>query len=246
MRALGLEDAVGLEGGYRAYRRRVMDVLSKWTRPRHVVSLRGLTGVGKTLVLRAVERLRPGWTLDLEGIAGHRSSLLGMVGLRPVSQKAFESGLAARLGEGFPADVMVVEGESRKVGDVVVPALLWEAMLGATNVEVTASVGRRVEVLSEDYLADPASRPKLREQLAAVSARMPDRPDLTGMLDRDEIAPLVETLLEHYYDPLYRKSEAGKVYAVSITAESAEGAARAVVEWVEGTLLTGDSADRSH
>ncbi|MEM1449174.1 MAG: tRNA 2-selenouridine(34) synthase MnmH [Planctomycetota bacterium] len=245
MRSLGLENAVGLDGGYRAYRRRVMDTLAAWTPPSHVVSLRGLTGVGKTLVLRAIEALRPGWTLDLEGIAGHRSSLLGMVGLKPVTQKAFESGLVARLAEctrgGAPADLLVVEGESRKVGDVVIPGPLWTAMRGATNVEVVASTRRRVEVLAEDYLADPDARPLLREQLEAVSRRMDGAPDLAGMLDRDEIGPLVEALLEGYYDPLYRGSEAGKEYAVQVSSESAEGAAAEVVAWVEEHLLGVDS-----
>ncbi|MEM9382088.1 MAG: tRNA 2-selenouridine(34) synthase MnmH [Planctomycetota bacterium] len=241
MRSLGLERAVGLEGGYRAYRRSVMDALAAWTPPPHVVSLRGLTGVGKTLVLRAIEALRPGWTLDLEGIAGHRSSLLGMVGLKPVTQKAFESGLVARLEQGAPAGLLVVEGESRKVGDVVIPGPLWTAMRAATNVEVVASTRRRVEVLAEDYLADPDARPLLREQLEAVSRRMDGAPDLAGMLDRDEIGPLVELLLERYYDPLYRGSEEGKVYAVQVSSESAEGAAEEVVAWVEEHLLGVDS-----
>ena len=206
-----------------------------------MVSLRGLTGVGKTLVLRALEALRPGWTLDLEGIAGHRSSLLGMVGLEPVTQKAFESGLVARTGVGFPAGVMIVEGESRKVGDVVVPSRIWDSMVGATNVEVTASVERRVVVLSDDYLADPSSRSRLREQLIRVSERMDDHPDLAGMLDRDETGALVEILLERYYDPLYRKSETGKQYALTISAESAGTAAAGVVSWVEAALLGGES-----
>ena len=233
MRAIGLDRAVGLDGGYRAYRSRVLSGLASWTPPRRVVSLRGLTGVGKTLVLRAIEGLRPGWTLDLEGVAGHRSSLLGMVGLQPVSQKAFESGLMARTDAGFPGGVMVVEGESRKVGDVVIPARIWESMLGATNVEITASTERRVAVLSEDYLADPAARPKLREQLLAVGGRMDGQPDLAGLLDRNEITELVEVLLARYYDPLYRRSEEGKEYALRVTAETAEGAAREVVGWIE-------------
>ena len=236
MRSIGLDTAVGLEGGYRAYRRDVMERLAAWSPPALVVSLRGLTGVGKTLVLRAIEELRPGWTIDLEGIAGHRSSLLGMVGLEPVTQKAFESGLARRLEAGFPAGVMVVEGESRKVGDAVIPAPLWESMCGATNLEVFASVERRVAVLSEDYLADPASVPLLRRQLEAVAARMPGTPDLAGMLDRGDIAPLVELLLEEYYDPLYRRSEGRRVYAASIRSESAEVAAAEVVRWIEERL----------
>lgn len=238
MRSIGLDTAVGLEGGYRAYRHSVMERLEAWEPPELVVSLRGLTGVGKTLVLRAIEELRPGWTLDLEGIAGHRSSLLGMVGLAPVSQKAFESGLCRRAERGFPEGVMVVEGESRKVGDAVIPSSFWAAMGAATNIEITAQTPRRVEVLSEDYLADPAGLPLLRRQLETVSERMPGAPDLAGMLDRGEIGPLVELLLERYYDPLYRRSEAGKEYAVSIDAACAEDAASAVIRWVEDRLAS--------
>ena len=233
MRSIGLDAAVGLEGGYRAYRRSVMERLGEWQPPGLVVSLRGLTGVGKTLVLRAIEELRPGWTLDLEGIAGHRSSLLGMVGLAPVSQKAFESGLLRRVERGFPAGVMVVEGESRKVGDAVIPSTLWSAMGSATNIEVTAQTSRRVTVLAEDYLAEPAALPVLRQQLETVSKRMPGEPDLPGMLDRREIGALVELLLERYYDPLYRRSESGKVYAAKVDAENAEEAAAEVIRWIE-------------
>ena len=91
-------------------------------------------------------------------------------------------------------------------------------------------------MLSEDYLADPSSLGKLREQLVVVASRMADTPDLAGMLDRGETDTLVERLLEGYYDPLYRRSEEGKIYRDSIDAESAEGAACSVVEWVEGRL----------
>ena len=91
LRGFGLE-AVVLQGGYKSYRREVIAELDGLELPR-TFSLRGLTGVGKTLVLRELERQRPDWTLDLEGLAGHRSSILGMVGLEPCSQKAFDSRL---------------------------------------------------------------------------------------------------------------------------------------------------------
>ena len=83
LRGLGWDEVLILEGGYKAYRRHVIDSLNEATPPEAFV-LRGLTGVGKTLVLRELERIRPGWTLDLEGHAKHRSSILGMVGLEPV------------------------------------------------------------------------------------------------------------------------------------------------------------------
>jgi tRNA 2-selenouridine synthase len=192
--------------------------------------LRGMTGVGKTLVLREVERLRPGSTLDLEELAGHRSSLLGMVGLQPVSQKTFETGIRERLARGFVGDLMIVEGESRKVGDVIVPPRVWSALQGATNLWLEAPIARRVDVLIEDYLARPEALPTLRRQLDAVAARMPQRPDLVAMLDRGDARALVELLLVKYYDPLYGNSEAGRSYAATVDATDPTAAARAVLE----------------
>ena len=197
--------------------------------------LRGLTGVGKTLILRELERIRPGWTVDLEGVARHRSSLLGMVGLEPVSQKAFESGLAERLREGFPGPV-VFEGESRKVGDAVVPERLWRSLDQGVNVLLEAPVARRVEVLSEDYLAKPEAGPRLRAQLERIEPLMGPvkyAGVLTGLWDRGEIAELVELLLERYYDPRYQHGEKVRNYAHTVDASDPERAAREVPEWIE-------------
>ncbi len=231
LRAMGLERAVGLAGGYKRYRAAVQGELEAWPGAPTFV-LRGLTGVGKTLVLREMARLRPGWVLDLEGCAGHRSSLLGMVGLEPTSQKTFESLLAARLRHREPGP-LVLEGESRKVGDVIIPASLWGALDGGVNLLLETTVDRRTQVLAEDYLARPAGLPKLREQLAAVQERMGGERDLPGLLDAGAIDPLVEDLLVNYYDPLYRHSEKGRAYAATFDSTDPRGAARALVDWIE-------------
>jgi tRNA 2-selenouridine synthase len=232
LRQLGATEVVGMQGGYKAYRAQVRTTLEEFAAPPTFV-LRGLTGVGKTLVLREVERLRPGWVLDLERAAGHRSSLLGMVGLEPVSQKTFDSRLAARVRAGFDG-AMVVEGESRKVGDVIIPAAVWGSLGSGTNLLLEADVPRRVEVLLEDYLADPSARPRLREQLLLVQERMGGPAvDLVGLFDGGREAELVERLLADYYDPLYRHSETGKAYAARIDASDPAKAAARVVELIE-------------
>jgi tRNA 2-selenouridine synthase len=198
--------------------------------------LRGLTGVGKTLVLREIERLRPGWTVDLEALAGHRSSILGMVGLEPRSQKAFETGLYARLREGFPAEVVVFEGESRKVGDAILPEPVWSALQGGTNLELVAPTARRVEVLVADYLAHEESRAELARELPFLEERLGPkkwRGELVRLLESGRERELVEILLERYYDPLYRHSETGRAHAATIDATDPEAAARACVELVE-------------
>lgn len=231
LRSLGLDRAVGLFEGYRAYRARVLADLESFEPP-PAYTLRGLTGVGKTLVLREIERLRPGWTIDLEGCAGHRSSLLGMVGLRPVSQKEFDSNLAQRVRAGFSGPV-VYEGESRKVGDVVISGPMWDSLQGATNIELTASAEMRGRVLMEDYLAHAEARPKLREQLVALEARMEGTYELPRLLDEGREAELVQLLLKHYYDPLYLRSEKGKHYAASFDVKDPATSAAEVVAWIE-------------
>jgi tRNA 2-selenouridine synthase len=235
VRALGLDRATLLAGGYKGYRAHVNAALERATFPRTVV-LRGLTGVGKSLVLREIERIRPGSTLDLEALAGHRSSLLGMVGLEPCSQKMFESRLVERLARGFPG-VMIVEGESRKVGDVILPPRLWDALSNGTNVLLETSVARRVEVLCADYLADESSRAELRERLPHVEQRMTraaDAPALVSMLDSGRTSELVELLLERYYDPLYRHGDKGKVHALHVDAADPARAAREILAWSAG------------
>jgi len=235
LRELGLERAVMLTGGYKSYRAEVRRRLTGWSAPATYV-LRGLTGVGKSLVLREVERLRPRWTLDLETLAGHRSSILGMVGLAPCTQKTFESRLLRRVSSGFP-DRCVVEGESRKVGDVVLPERVWEAVSSGVAIQLVATTETRVRNLIEDYLAHPENRAEIRAQLPFIEERLGRRKwngVLVGLLDRGEEEELVARLLEHYYDPLYRHSEKGRSYVLRVDAGDPERAARELVDWIDG------------
>lgn len=245
LRGLGHTEVVGVEGGYRAYRSEVRARLGAWQAPPGFV-LRGLTGVGKTLVLRALERLRPDWVLDLEQLAGHRSSILGMVGLEPASQKLFESRLAARLERGF-GPVCVVEGESRKVGDIELPPAVWRVVDEGVALELVAPTARRVQVLCEDYLASPRSRAELARQLPFIEARLgPELAGrLVGLLESGREGELVELLLERYYDPLYRHSEGGRAYAARFDASEPAAAAAALVAWIEARCTPDEPANAS-
>jgi tRNA 2-selenouridine synthase len=233
LRGLGLERAVGLAGGYKAYRRAVIERLASWSAPPTFV-LRGLTGVGKTLVLREIERLRPGWTLDLERLAGHRSSILGMVGLEPCTQKTFESRLVERLGR-LSGSVLVIEGESRKVGDAILPARVWRALEQGVDLELRAPLERRVAVLIEDYLGAPENRAELARRLPFLEERLGRRftGELVALLEQGREAELVELLLERYYDPLYGHSERAHDYRASFDATRPREAAGTIVRWIE-------------
>lgn len=233
VRALGLERAVAVEGGYKRCRTELLARLSGFTPPQTYV-LHGLTGVGKTLVLRALERIRPHWTLDLELEAGHRSSLLGSAGLRPASQKQFENRVAQRIARGFPRGVMVVEGESRKVGDVIVPSAVWRALDAGVHLDLVTGQERRIDVLIEDYLATQESRLQLRESLRALTERIADEwaAPLVPLLDTGRERELVALLLERWYDPRYRHSQQGRRFEASFDSTDPDRCARELAEWI--------------
>ena len=228
LRALG-ETRVGLlPGGYKSYRHWVMQRIEQLREEDfQLLTIRGATGVGKTEVLRAVERRAPGTTLDLEGLAGHRSSVLGAVGLRPVSQPAFESALLQRLDVLQPGSIFV-EGESRKVGDVILPEPLYAAMQSQPQLKLNATIAERVELLGRDYLgescvAGPADPDRLEACARALDG-------LRGKLGHARVEGMqaelragvwrgaTEQLLHEHYDPLYAHGEEGRSYLAELDA----------------------------
>jgi len=234
LRSLGFEKAVGLSGGYKRYRTHIVERIASLHVP-PTYALRGLTGVGKTLVLRELERLRPGLTIDLEALAGHRSSILGAVGLAPCTQKTFETRLCERIDAGL-RERLVLEGESRKVGDVILPPRLWSALDAATSIELVTGFERRAQVLIDDYLALPANRAELEPQLAFIEARLGPREwagRLVGLLREHREHELVALLLENYYDSRYRHGEQGRQFATTIDSTDPRAAAEQVAEWIE-------------
>ena len=239
LEGLGFDVAV-VQGGYKAYRHHVRACLETFRAP-PVFVLRGLTGVGKTLVLRAFERRWPNTTLDLEAMAGHRSSILGAVGLVPATQKAFESRIVQRLERGFAAGFVLLEGESRKVGDLIVPDSLWQAMESGVSIELEAPMEHRVRVLLEDYLASPLAREDLQPGLCFLEQRLGAvkyAGKLTGLLESGQEAELVELLLKLYYDPLYRHSEGRHRIAKWVDAIDPDRAALSVHTWIAERLAS--------
>jgi len=90
-------DARTLEGGYRAYRRWVVQQLEELPQRLQLVVVHGPTGSGKSRLLAALERAAA-QVLDLEALAAHRGSVLGALpGAPQPTQKWFESQLLAKL-----------------------------------------------------------------------------------------------------------------------------------------------------
>jgi tRNA 2-selenouridine synthase len=140
-----------LTGGYRTYRRRVVQQLYEGQRLSNVVLLDGHTGSGKTEVLARLHA-HGVQTLDLEGLAAHRGSLFGgLPGQQQPSQKLFESRLLLALGGLDPSRPVVIEAESSKIGQLMVPPALWSAMDGAPRIVLSAPAEARARYLARTY-----------------------------------------------------------------------------------------------
>lgn len=118
-------DIVQLDGGYKSFRAVVREGLYSFEIKNKLITIYGMTGSGKTEI---INKLYPE-SIDLEGLAQHRSSLFGHVGLNPRSQKVFEHLLYDELirVEGMP--YVFVEGESRRIGNVNIPENFFDKML---------------------------------------------------------------------------------------------------------------------
>ena len=201
-------DASTLEGGYKAYRRHVVERLA--TRPATLTLrvIHGATGCGKSRLLRAL-REAGAQVLDLEDLAAHRGSVLGDLPERPQpSQKWFESLLLKELAALDPAKPVYVEGESRKIGQLQVPEALMQAMRASACVRLEADVATRVALLMDEYRHFFSERRALDAQLDCLAGLHGKAVVETwkALAARGAWETLVARLLEEHYDPAYRRS----------------------------------------
>lgn len=197
-----------LAGGYRAYRRRVLQDLAELPQRFALIVVAGRTGSGKSQILQQAGALGA-QILDLEALAEHRGSVLGPLPGRPQpGQKAFESRIWACLRALDPARPVFVESESRKVGQCHLPDALMRSMRAAPCRVITAPLALRVELLLREYahfVLDPQ----------ALCARLERLVDLHGrhvVARWQELAraarwpEVVAALLSEHYDPAYDRS----------------------------------------
>ncbi len=203
--------ATVLEGGYKTYRTYVREQLEQLPEKFNYQILSGLTGSGKTHILRQLAK-RGVQVLDLEGLANHRGSLLGQewegkFSSQP-SQKGFESLLMQAL-QGFDVSKLVwVEAESNKIGQIYLPPSLWRKMKQASCVEVELPIAARIEWLLQEYPHLVAHPDILKRKLQHLKSRYGREKieEWYCLIDAGKWEALVGDLLLHHYDPAYNKS----------------------------------------
>lgn len=203
-------DARQLEGGYKCFRRHVVEALADVPTQfsYHVVG--GATGSGKSRVLAALAA-RGAQVLDLEGLACHKGSVLGVLPDQPQpSQKRFESLLLTTLQTFTPDRPVFVEAESRKIGVLHVPEALITAIRAAPCTVIDATLPARVAFLLQDYDYFIADRTALAARLDGLRSLRGNAviDDWLALADAGEWAAFVESMLTTHYDPLYEASQA--------------------------------------
>ncbi|WP_027795517.1 tRNA 2-selenouridine(34) synthase MnmH [Paraburkholderia acidipaludis] len=197
-----------LEGGYKAYRHTVIEALGTLPDRFRYIVLAGPTGSGKTRLLQALGAAGA-QTLDLEGLAAHRGSLLGALPERAQpSQKAFDTVLVQTLRTFDSAQPVFVEAESRRIGTITLPEAFIAGIHAAPCVVVEVTREERCALLLNEYghlLDEPGY---FREQLLKlVPLHGRDRIESwCGLLEAGQRETLTETLVVEHYDPAYTRS----------------------------------------
>ena len=200
-KSLGV-NAIRLEGGYKGYRKYINDNLPKLVDEVDFIVLYGNTGCGKTEVLQELKNHGQA-ILDLEGCANHRGSLLGGVGLGHANtQKKFESLVYEAL-KNRKSNIIFTEGESKRIGRVIMPEYLYHKIKAGQNIEITADIQTRVENLLKDYVHETDE--ELIEALELLKSHIGESNILRfeEMIKNHDYAPVVEELMVKYYDPMY-------------------------------------------
>ena len=200
--------AIQLEGGYREYRRHVLDQLDIVPLALTFRVICGTTGSGKSRLLTSLAK-EGAQVLDLEQLAEHRGSVLGgLPNADQPSQKMFESRIWQTLRGFTSARSVFVESESRKIGNLRVPEKLMEKMRASECIHLQTSTANRVALLIEDYPHLVTNAEMLMgqlEHLLALHGHEKIRAWRT-LAEAGQMAQLVEELLRVHYDPAYLRS----------------------------------------
>jgi tRNA 2-selenouridine synthase len=197
-----------LAGGYKAYRRAVIDDLETLPAKYTWRVVCGMTGTGKSRLLRALEAAGA-QVLDLEALAAHRGSVLGNLpdALQP-PQKLFESRVWHALRGFDPSRPVYVEAESKKIGQLRVPDALITAMWASETLVLEADVPTRVALLKEEYAHFLGNAGALNTQLECLTGLHGHETiqHWTSMAHAGAWDALTEELLIKHYDPSYTRA----------------------------------------
>lgn len=196
-----------LDGGYKSFRKWVLEQFKK---DYSFKILSGFTGSGKTEILQRLQKEGLP-VIDLEGVAQHKGSAFGNLGM-PVqsSQEMFENKLAINLKKIKSVRSPVwIEDESQRIGDVNIPTDLWKQMRSKSVTFLDVPFEERLNYIVQQYGTFE------KEKIEAGILRIKKR--LGGLETKESLSALAENRIEdcfrillEYYDRGYKKGLANR------------------------------------
>jgi tRNA 2-selenouridine synthase len=203
-----------LIGGYKKFRNHVLDTFKK---PYLFNIIGGYTGSGKTELLKTLKE-RGEKVIDLEGIAIHKGSAFGAIGLPPQpTQEMFENLLSTELsaigsqeelpaaGCRLPTGCIWLEDESQRIGLVNIPGDIWKNMRGSKVWFLDIPFEERLKHITPEY--GVLEQDKLIAAIERISQKLGHLNAKTAilLLKEGKISESFDILLR-YYDKFYFRS----------------------------------------
>jgi len=199
-----------LHGGYKAFRKFASEDLERilFTDGLQLTVLAGPTGVAKTRLLKTLEK-QDAQVLDLEGLANHRGSILGLApNSSQPSQKHFETQLWDTLRKFDPSQPIFTEAESNRIGKLHCPPALWAKLGQGRVISIQLPLDQRAAFLLDDYphfTDDPDHLKDLLERLVKLRGH-----ELVNtwnkQINSSQWTEFVASILENHYDLAYRRA----------------------------------------
>jgi len=189
-------------GGYKAYRNYIRNtVLTQ----HQIRILGGMTGSGKTLVLKALKQMGE-QVVDLEGMAHHKGSAFGAIGELPQpTNEHFENELARLWMQFDPNRHIWLEDESMSIGAVWLPDTFYNRMRTGLVYNLVVPTHQRISNLVDIYAH---ANENTLELLAKSFKKIGNRIGLDNMaealscLEKRQFDRAAEIALK-YYDKTY-------------------------------------------
>jgi tRNA 2-selenouridine synthase len=188
-----------LEGGYKSYRHHILEKLGE---NRKYIILGGLTGSGKTEILRNMKNLGH-QVIDLEGIACHKGSAFGSLGqqTQPTSEH-FANLLFHALEKTDRNKTIWLEDESKNIGTVFMPDQFFYRMQESPVVAIIMDVQTRLPRLLKEYSEYP--KEALKTSIMKIGKRLggDNTKESINGIESGNFTKAIEITL-HYYDKTY-------------------------------------------
>ncbi len=218
-----------IDGGYKMYRQFIIEYLTQFSQNSKFFVIAGKTGNGKTKLLNLLEK-KGLQTIDFEGLACHRGSILGkQVGQLQPPQKLFESKIFEEIKKFNEDKCVFVESESVKIGRLTIPNSIFSYTYKSKLIKLNNEIDFRVEFLIDEYQNLIEDHKPFFKLIEILKSRISGENiiEIEKAVSEKNFPLLARYLLNFHYDRAYdmsmskRKGEVVKEFNLSCNVESA-------------------------